>query len=324
MPLRVHMSGEPDDNLLGNLRPLLAEVIDLSCGESIPDPADYEILVCGVPDRDAVEASSSLKALIIPWSGLPRKTRELMLQYPQIAVHNIHHNAVPAAEMAITLMLAAAKDLIPIDRSLRQGDWTKRYSPSRATLLAGRRAVVLGYGAIGREIAARCLGFGMTVAAVGAGGETYADTDIEVHSPGDLPTLLSSAGVLFLSLPLTPETEGMIADRELSLLPDDAILVNVSRGAIVDEEALYKHLRSGRLRAGLDVWYEYPKDEGSRTGTRPSAFPFHDLANVVMTPHLAGHSKETEPLRARELARLLNLAAEGKPLPNRVDLEVGY
>jgi phosphoglycerate dehydrogenase-like enzyme len=103
------------------------------------------------------------------------------------------------------------------------------------------------------------------------------------------------------------------------------VLVNVGRGPIVDEAALYAALRDGTLyAAGLDVWYNYPADEAARAHTPPSDYPFHELDNVVMSPHRAGSSVETEALRMVHLARLLNAAARGEPMPNRVDLEAGY
>lgn len=318
------MLDRPDVGLLEDLSKMIVAGVVLTCGEDIPDPADFDILVCGVPAKEAIEASPNLKMLIIPWSGLPRKTRDLMLAYPNIEIYNIHHNALPAAEMAITLMLAVAKDLIPIDRALRKGDWSKRYNTSLATTLAGRKALIVGYGAIGREIAARCFGLGMTVSAVKTGETDQAEPNVKVHPSTALHHLLADADVLFLSLPLTEATEGLIGDRELCLLPDGAIVVNISRGRIVDEEALFKHLGKGRLRAGLDVWYAYPDKENTRKSTRPSAYRFEDLPNVVMTPHLAGHCDRTEHLRARELARLINLAARGHPLPNRVNPKAGY
>ena len=96
-------------------------------------------------------------------------------------------------------------------------------------------------------------------------------------------------------------------------------------GSIVDEVALYDALRDGTLHAaGLDVWYNYPADKASRAHTPPSAYPFHQLENVVMSPHRASSSTGTEELRTTHLAELLNLAAREEPMPNRVDLLAGY
>jgi len=341
MKLKVHLLERYDPELMKPLEEQVKPGITITCGETIPRPADYDILISGVPDKESIEASPNLKTLIIPWSGLPRKTRELMRGYPAITIHNIHHNAVPVAEMAITLMLAAAKDLIAIDGAFRKHDWSKRYEPPSLTLLAEKRALILGFGTIGREIACRCLGLGMSVAAISSGGgqasaesartksTERSDSDasglnIPVSPPGQLHSLLPDANVLFISVPLTDRTKGLFGAEELSLLPGGAILVNISRGRIVDEQALYRELESGRIRAGLDVWYNYPENEESRTDTKPSSFSFHELPNVVMTPHLAGHSDRTEETRAMHLAQLLNAAFEGGPMPNRIDLERGY
>ena len=113
----------------------------------------------------------------------------------------------------------------------------------------------------------------------------------------------------------------------MALMPERAILVNVGRGPVVNEPALYHALRDGTLHAaGLDVWYNYPNDEPGRTSTNPSEYPFCELDNVVMSPHRAGapNTSETESLRVRALAELLNAAARREPIPNRVDLDLGY
>ena len=150
---------------------------------------------------------------------------------------------------------------------------------------------------------------------------------VRARPVAELPSLLPGADVLVICLPLTDETRGLIGGSELALMPERAILVNVGRGPIVDESALYHALRDGTLHAaGLDVWYNYPSDEPGRTSTSPSEYPFHELDNVVMSPHRAGapHTPETESLRMRVLAELLNAAARGEPIPNRVDLDLGY
>lgn len=101
--------------------------------------------------------------------------------------------------------------------------------------------------------------------------------------------------------------------------------MNVARGPVVEEQALYEALRSGHLGgAGLDVWWRYPEGETDRALTLPSTFPFHELDSVVLSPHRAGHAEATESLRARHLADLLNDIACGKDPRGRVDLERGY
>jgi phosphoglycerate dehydrogenase-like enzyme len=109
------------------------------------------------------------------------------------------------------------------------------------------------------------------------------------------------------------------------LLPEGAILVNVARGPIVNESALFHALKVGKLyAAGLDVWYNYPEDEPTRSRTAPSEFPFHGLDNVVMSPHRAGGAMDLDLRRMEALAELLNATRHGEPMPNRVDITLGY
>jgi phosphoglycerate dehydrogenase-like enzyme len=130
---------------------------------------------------------------------------------------------------------------------------------------------------------------------------------------------------LVIALPLTPTTENLIGEAELALLPRGAVLVNVGRGPIVEAAALYNALREGHLKgAGIDVWYNYPPDPEARSHTPPADFPFYELKNIVMSPHRGGGSEDSNMLRMLHLAELLNAAARGEMLPNRVDLDAGY
>lgn len=287
----------------------------------------FDILVSGRPTREHVQASPSLRALVIPWAGMPTETRDLMREFPGITVHNLHHNAAPVAELALMLLLAAAKFTLRYDAALRAGDWRIRYErPGPAILLEGKTVLILGYGAIGRRLARSCAALGMTVLATRrSAADPESDGWAEVHPPSSLRDLLPRADALLICLPHTPETDSLLGPAELALLPERSVLVNIGRGPIVDEAALYEALRSDRMAAaGLDVWYSYPPDEASRPHTRPSAYPFHELDNVIMSPHRGGASDETPRLRMEALAVLLNAAATGQEIPNRVDLEAGY
>ena len=157
MKLSVYLLRQPDPAALAHLRTHLDAEIHLTFGPALPVPADYHILVAGRPQREHLMASPNLHGLIIPWAGLPEVTRDLVRDFSHISVHNLHHNAVPVAEMAVSLMLAAAKLVVPMDRALRARDWTPRYHrPHPTALLEGKTALILGYGAIGQRVAHLC------------------------------------------------------------------------------------------------------------------------------------------------------------------------
>lgn len=312
-------SEEADRILLEQLDP----AIQLTQGADVPP--ETEILVGGRPSREQL-ASPELKSLIIPWAGLPNETKAILPEFPHITIHNLHHNAAPVAETAVTLLLAAAKLTIRYDRSLRNHDWRIRYEPSPTLTLEGRTALILGYGAIGQRVAKLCHAMGMNVLATKRSATSVTtDPYADIHPAAALTDLLPRTHSLIICLPLTPETEGLIGKEELAALHPHAILVNVGRGPIVDEQALYDALVDGTLHgAGMDVWFNYPPDEAARAHTPAANVPLHELDNVVMSPHRAGLTRDTDRLRMIHLADLLNHAARGEPMPNQLELERGY
>ncbi len=302
---------------------MIAERLDagirLTWGDAPPE--DCHLLVTGRLDSEHLEACPDLKWVIVPWAGVSKDICRLLSAYAHISVHNLHYNAADTAEMALALLLAASKTLIPADRALRAANWRYRSRPDCSLRLEGKTALILGYGEIGRRIGRALQGMGMRILGV----RRDPQGEMDVYSLAALHDLLPQAEVLILTLPLTDETRAIIGARELDLLPERAILVNVGRGPLVDQEALYQALRAGRLfAAGLDVWYNYPRDEAAMTATSPADFPFDELDNVVMSPHRGGSSLEADRLRVEQLAAMINAAARGEPLPNRVDVRMGY
>lgn len=324
--IRVHLQERFDDEAIEFLRQKLLPNIQLTTKDDGQVPNDTEILVAGRPLLQHLDACQRLRAVIVPWAGIPGKTRKLIQQFPNLTLHNLHYNAQPVAELALALMLTAAKKVIPFDQSLRRGDWSQRYSPSDVILLDGKTALILGYGAIGRRVARGCQGFGMRVTAIRRRPETIVDNgNVTVHPPDMLHSLLPQTDILIVCLPMTSETTNLIGQNELNLLPGHAVLVNIARGAIVNEEALFNVLRNRGIHgAGLDVWYNYPKNEENRAATQPANFPFNELDNVVMSPHRGDATSDTNQLLADHLAKLLNSAAMDKQIPNLVDLDAGY
>jgi len=324
--LSVHLLWDAESDAVALLRERLDAGIALTVGRETPVPVDCRVLVGGRPDAEVVAGLEQLERLVVPWAGIPPVIREIALARPALRVHNLHHNASATAELAVALLLAAAKCLVPHDQDLRRNDWSRRYAPSPSIVLEGRTALVLGFGAIGKRVARACLGLGMRVLATrrSAAAATVAH-GAEVHPAAELADLLPSADALIVTLPLTDATEGLIGAAELAALPPDALLVNVSRGPIVVEEALYTALNDGSLAgAGLDVWYQYPRSEDARPNQPPSQFPFRELDNVVMSPHRAGSSRDNDRRRMIALAHLLNAVAGSEDVPNPVDPSAGY
>ncbi|MCB0824705.1 MAG: hypothetical protein KDC26_00805 [Armatimonadetes bacterium] len=262
----------------------------------------------------------NLKAVVIPWAGLPNVTRDLCLEHrPGLPVYNLHHNGISTAETALALLFSCAREVTFADRELRQGDWSRRYADSTAPRLSGRRMLLLGYGAIGQHIATVATAMGMEVDIVRRSSQTG------FYGLGDFEHLLPKADVLMIALPMTEETKGLLDAQKLGLMPKGAVVVNVARGPIIEEQALFDLLNSGHLHsAGLDVWWNYPESEGDQKQCSPGTLPWHELPNVVMSPHMGGSSVETEQLRYDALFDLLCTLKAGQEPSSRVDLEAGY
>jgi phosphoglycerate dehydrogenase-like enzyme len=325
--LKVHLLDEIEPDELALLKSQLDPNIVLTTGLELTLPADFEILVAGHPKREHLAASPELSTLVIPWAGVPHATLQLTADFPKVTVHNLHHNAAPTAELALGLLFAAAKFILPFDQALRIGDWRPRYAPSPAVLLAGKQTLILGLGEIGQRIAKACLALDMEVFALKRHPDQLPPglEQIHVHPPDALHQLLPRCQIMLIALPLTAQTRGLIGASELELMPDGSLLVNIARGPVVDQEALYRALVRGKLSAaGLDVWYNYPETTEQRLYTLPSNVPLYDLPNVVLSPHRGGASRETETLRMQYLARLINAAGRGQPIPNPVDVQLGY
>jgi glyoxylate reductase len=216
--------------------------------------------------------------------------------------------AETTADLAFGLLLAAARRIPEADRFVRAGLWSAERSWEPELLLGldvhGATLGVLGLGAIGRAVARRASGFGMRVLGWSRSGRSVAGVEVV-----GFERLLEASRFVSIHLARTPDTRALVDARALARLPEGAVLVNASRGGIVDEAALVRALRCGRLfAAGLDVYESEPL---------PATSPLLELPNVVLTPHIGSASVATR-IRMADLA-VENLLAglEGRALPHR-------
>jgi glyoxylate reductase len=208
------------------------------------------------------------------------------------------------ADLAIALVLAARRRVVEGDRLVRAGGWHGSWADSfLGEELTGSTLGIVGLGRIGRAVARRARGFDLRV--------LYTRRSTEPSDLGErreLDDLLRESDVVTIHAPRTPETEGLIDARRLSLLRDGACFVNTARGEIVEEEALVRELVSGRIRAGLDVFAHEPHV--------PEALV--DLPNVVLTPHLGSATRQAREAMTRLVVDNIVACERGDPLPTRV------
>ncbi|MDD4281371.1 MAG: 2-hydroxyacid dehydrogenase [Candidatus Methanofastidiosa archaeon] len=231
---------------------------------------------------------------------------------PQVTVATgAGSNAAAVAEHAWALLSALAKDLRCQDRRLREGVFSQ--DGYHGILLEGKTLCIVGYGHVGSRVGRMARAAGMRTIAVNTSGAS--DADRTVTSDGLLDAL-SSAHAVVLAVPHTPATEGLIGTSELEALPDDALFVNVARGPVVDEGALYRHLAARpSFRAGLDVWWRYPRNDEPWS----QGHPFETLENVIITPHIAGLAEGWKQAMLRTAAENVARALRGEPVRNVVD-----
>lgn len=227
----------------------------------------------------------------------------------------------------MALLLSAAKVQIPRDRDFRANGWPARMWHDRsAILLEGKSALIVGYGEIGARIGRICVAMGMEVTGIRRSVSKGTEIGVRMATLSELKDILPQTNVLIICCPETEETVGMISREELKALKRPSIVINVGRGPIIDEEALFNALKDRTIdAAGLDVWWQYPKSGMTGdTSQRPSAYPIHELDNVVMSPHRGGLTSDDERLRLTHLAVLLTSLYNKKPISTRVDIQRGY
>ncbi len=233
------------------------------------------------------------------------------------AVCNVHGHEVPIAEFTLHAILEHSLQLWKYPVRLDAEAWAQSYAARPQHDEAhGKTLAILGFGHIGQEIARRARAFGMQVIAITRSGKAQApELAHETVAVADLDAALPRVHHLVVCCPLDDSTRGLIGRRQLALLPAGALLVNVARAEVVDEEALYDALHTQRLgRAVLDVWYQYPKK--GQAPVDPSRWPLHALPNVRATPHISAITPALLDRRYAFMAANVQKLAQGEPLAN--------
>ena len=269
-------------------------------------------IIFGRFSKEMFLASKKLRWVQVASAGVDRYLFPEFVDSNVILTNSSGVHRIPISEIVIAMMLTFAKQLHKFVRFQLERRWNRLATDE----LEGKTAGVLGLGSIGMETACRAKCFGMRVLALERRiirRPTYVD---EILGAEDLDQLLQESDYLVIAVPLTRETYHMIGERELKLMKPGAYIINVARGAIIDNQGLVKALKEGWIAgAGLDVFEEEPLPEESE---------LWKLDNVLITPHIAGstpyYQERATEVFCKNLARYLH----GKPLMNLVDKKIGY
>ncbi len=288
------------------------------------DGADRAALLAALPEADAIlirsatqmdpeaiAAGKQLKVIARAGVGLDNVDVKAATQAGVMVVNAPTSNIVSAAELAVALLLAAARNIVPANLALKNGEWKR--SKYNGVELSEKTVGIVGLGRIGVLVAQRLSAFGVTLIAYDPYVQPARAAQIGVRLV-PLDELMRESDFITVHLPKTPETAGLIGEEQLKLAKPTMYLVNAARGGIVDEDALYRAISDGRVAgAGLDVYAKEPCTDS----------PLFALETVVATPHLGASTDEAQEKAGIAVAKSVRLALGGELVPDAVNVQGG-
>ena len=282
--------------------------------------AEIDVLVTMALTAEMRRASTRLKLVQVPGAGLDRIDRSALPEGAWLA--NVYGHETGIAEYVIGAMLALTRDFSRLDIALRAGNWQSQWAigvapPPVWPELAGRTLGILGYGRIGQAVARRARAFDMDICAIRRDVRRSTNDELAfLGGPEAIDEVLARSDYVLISMPAHSDTIGCVDRRRLGLMKSTAFLINVARAEIIEEDALYEALALRAIAgAALDVWYRYPREPGHAA---PATRPFHELPNVLMTPHVSGWTDGMLDARAKLIAENIRRVGCGETPLNLV------
>lgn len=282
--------------------------------------------------RDHVDILDEVEAVIPPWR-FKSEDLDLLKNLKWIQTFSAGVNTLPLKEIKergilltnssgvhgpqmtdhiMGMILSFSRALLPSIRNQKQKNWKVDYPLSELT---GKEMLIVGAGSIGQLLAKKAKAFDMIVVGLKRTVDKLENFD-EVRPLNELQRSMKTADYVVILAPLTKETRGLIGKEELALMKEDAVLINLARGPLVDEAELIKVLEEKKIRgAGLDVFSREPL---------PSDSPLWDLDNIILTPHLGGFSDVSNERSIELISENIRRYYAGEKLKNIVNLELGY
>jgi phosphoglycerate dehydrogenase-like enzyme len=278
--------------------------------------AEADVII-GTKFNATLPTPSRLKLFHVPGAGYDAVDIERLPAGATVCNCFGHEQAI--AEYVMSALLARHVPLADADQRLRKGDWAYwAGAPERIhDEIAGKSIGLLGFGHIGKAIAARAKAFEMRVHVANRSAVPTSGLVDRSFTLDQLGEFWGSADFIVVSVPLTPDTQGIVGAGAFAAMRPGAVVVNVGRGPTIDEAALFEALKTGGIGGAIiDTWYRYPS--AGQPDILPSALPFHELPNVVMTPHMSGWTSGTIRRRQQTIADNIKRSLDGAALENVV------
>jgi phosphoglycerate dehydrogenase-like enzyme len=296
----------------------------------INNASEAEVLFGGFFSEGLLIRAKNLKFAQIPWTGVDNLDFDLMRRY-NVVVCNSHSNSAVVAEHAVAMMMDASKKLTYHDREMRAQNWNRIFPDTQNKIspfskkITGSKIGIIGFGAIGQNIMTMLQGFNCKFHVFTRSG-TVAErfrSKVFVFQIKDFVDIAQDLDVVFVAIPLTNETNGMIDGRFFNSMSEQSILINISRGGVLNPAHLYYALINKEIgAAAIDTWYNYPTQSNPKVF--PSLeFPFHELDNIILSPHRAGYVDSGFP-HLDDAVDNLNRSVKGVPLKNIISLNNTY
>lgn len=280
------------------------------CGEKLTDAqkleaakdADIFIIANSPLTADVINAAPNLKLISVGFTGVDHVDMELCAEKGITVCNSQGYATDSTAELAVGLMLACLRNIVPYDDVVRDGGTLAGYTHNT---LKGKTVGIIGTGAIGTRVAAITKAFGCKI--IGYSRSQRPDALSLGLEYKDIDRVFAESDIITLHAPLTAETKGLASKQRIDSMKETAILINCSRGPLVDSQALADALNEGRIaKAGIDVFETEPPIAGDH--------PLLNAKNVILTPHVGYYSEESLAARADIVCENISAWLAGKPV----------
>lgn len=308
---------------------------DLSEKNLLIQSKDADIIIGWRPSLDLLKSAKKLKLFINPGTGVKHHIENFreINKLRKVILSNGHGHAYAVAQHTVAMLLSLMSRIILHHNWMHEGVWRTSDDKdifSASVQLRNKKIGLLGYGAINKYVHQFLSGFenefhilkkdlGIGIPDLGFKKKIFK------YAIKDLNKFLKAIDILIIAVPHTTKTEGLIGKKELKLLGKNSLLVNVARGTIVNEESLYEALKKNIIGgAALDVWYNYNPDKDKKGRQYPFKYPFHELSNLLMSPHRAASPFDDLDRWDEVIENIMRVAKGKKDFLNAVDLKEEY